>query len=73
MITANRVTLFQYGVYLDQDGTVFAEKSLLEPEEWSTAINSLDTFYENAIIIETLLKHLGRLKEQLDSSLDTYF
>ena len=73
MTTRNRVTLFEYGVYLDQDGTVFSEKSLLEPEKWSTTINSLDSFYENAVIIENLLKHLGRIKEQLDSSLDTYF
>tara|TARA_R110002124_G_scaffold77207_7_gene206764 strand:- start:417 stop:638 length:222 start_codon:yes stop_codon:yes gene_type:complete len=73
MPTGNRITLFQYGVYLNQDGSVFSEKSLLEPESWSTTINSLDAFYENATIIENLLKHLGRIKEQLDISLDTYF
>lgn len=73
MQAENKITLFEYGVYLDQDGNVFSEKSLLNSEEWSTAINSIDAFYENAIIIENLLKHLERLKEQMDSSLDTYF
>jgi|TARA_R100001530_G_scaffold50510_2_gene37559 hypothetical protein len=69
----DKVTLFEYGVYLAQDGTVYSEKKLLEPDKWVETINSLDPFYENTILIETLLKHLGRLKEQLDTSLDTYF
>ena len=71
--STDKITLMEYGVYLDKDGNILIEHSYLDPDKWDNEMELLDPFYENTVIIRNFLEYLGRIKTELDKSLDTYF
>jgi len=68
-----QITLMEYSVYLDPDGNISIENSYLDPDEWAEGMEILAPSYENTVIIKNFLEHLGKVKIELDNSLNTYF
>ena len=73
MSSTNRITLMQYGVYLNQDGGVEIESSLLAKDDWDQSVKELLPEYENAIMISNFLEYLRTTQENMDKGITTYF
>tara|TARA_R110002020_G_scaffold355014_9_gene567790 strand:- start:94 stop:306 length:213 start_codon:yes stop_codon:yes gene_type:complete len=68
----DKITLFQYSVYLTPHNTIEVESSILEQEDWDTAMEELEE-YEEAVTISNFLAYLKKLMVSINSGVTTYF
>jgi hypothetical protein len=68
----DKITLFQYTIYLTPYNTVEVESSLLEQEDWDTAIKELEE-YQEAVTVSNFLAYLKKLMTSINSGVTTYF
>ena len=72
MQVKDKITLFQYSVYLTPHNTIEVESSILEQEDWDTAMEELEE-YEEAVTISNFLAYLKKLMVSINSGVTTYF
>ena len=65
-------TLFQYTIYLTPHNTVEVESSILEQEDWDTAMEDFEEYTE-AVTISNFLAYLKKLMASINNGVTTYF
>jgi len=68
----DKITLFQYTVYLTPHNTVEVESSILEQEDWDTAMEDFEEYTE-AVTVSNFLSYLKKLMVSINSGVTTYF
>ena len=68
----DKITLFTYTIYLTPYNTVEVESSLLEQEDWDTAIKELEE-YQEAVTVSNFLAYLKKLMTSINKGITTYF
>ena len=68
----DKITLFQYTVYLTPHNTVEVESSILEQEDWDTAMEDFEEYTE-AVTISNFLAYLKKLMASINNGVTTYF
>jgi len=67
-----KITLFQYSVYLTPYNTVEVESSILEQDDWDMAMEELEEYAE-ATTVSNFLAYLKKLMVSINSGVTTYF
>ena len=68
----DKITLFTYTVYLTPHNTVEVESSILEQEDWDTAMEDFEEYTE-AVTVSNFLSYLKKLMVSINSGVTTYF
>jgi hypothetical protein len=68
----DKITLFQYSVYLTPHNTVEVESSILEQEDWDRAMEDFEEYAE-ATTVSNFLAYLKKLMVSINSGVTTYF
>jgi hypothetical protein len=68
----DKITLFEYGVYLNEEGGIEIHEALLDKEKWEAAMEEFPD-YENTILIGNFLEYLKKLMHSINSGITTYF
>ena len=68
----DKITLFTYTVYLTPHNTVEVESSILEQEDWDTAMEELEE-YQEAVTVSNFLAYLKNLMTSINNGVTTYF
>jgi|TARA_R110000787_G_scaffold199069_1_gene310139 hypothetical protein len=68
----DKITLFQYTIYLTPYNTVEVESSILEQEDWDTAMEELEE-YQEAVTVSNFLAYLKNLMTSINNGVTTYF
>ena len=68
----DKITLFQYTIYLTPYNTVEVESSILEQEDWDTAMEELEE-YQEAVTVSNFLAYLKKLMTSINNGVTTYF
>ena len=68
----DKITLFTYTIYLTPHNTVEVESSILEQEDWDTAMEDFEEYTE-AVTVSNFLSYLKKLMVSINSGVTTYF
>ena len=68
----DKITLFQYTIYLTPHNTVEVESSILEQEDWDTAMEDFEEYTE-AVTVSNFLSYLKKLMASINNGVTTYF
>jgi hypothetical protein len=68
----DKITLFQYTIYLTPYNTVEVDSSILEQEDWDTAMEELEE-YQEAVTVSNFLAYLKNLMTSINNGVTTYF
>tara|TARA_R110000824_G_scaffold66580_1_gene172716 strand:+ start:481 stop:693 length:213 start_codon:yes stop_codon:yes gene_type:complete len=68
----DKITLFTYTIYLTPHNTVEVESSILEQEDWDTAMEDFEEYTE-AVTVSNFLSYLKKLMTSINSGVTTYF
>ena len=68
----DKITLFTYTIYLTPYNTVEVESSILEQEDWDTAMEELEE-YQEAVTVSNFLAYLKNLMTSINNGVTTYF
>tara|TARA_R110001606_G_C15327529_1_gene645210 strand:- start:636 stop:848 length:213 start_codon:yes stop_codon:yes gene_type:complete len=68
----DKITLFTYTIYLTPYNTVEVESSILEQEDWDTAMEELEE-YQEAVTVSNFLAYLKKLMTSINNGVTTYF
>ena len=68
----DKITLFQYTIYLTPHNTVEVESSILEQEDWDTAMEDFEEYTET-VTVSNFLAYLKKLMASINNGVTTYF
>jgi len=68
----DKITLFQYTIYLTPHNTVEVESSILEQEDWDTAMEDFEEYTET-VTVSNFLSYLKKLMTSINNGVTTYF
>jgi hypothetical protein len=68
----DKITLFQYTIYLTPHNTVEVESSILEQEDWDMAMEDFEEYTET-VTVSNFLSYLKKLMASINNGVTTYF